>query len=164
MKGWPLGLHTSGQTPKVKGLQSAYMAALLAPRIWPLGKNLDPLRMETQIWVERWSFFSIKYSKSNKRILIIYFNGLLASPLTMNLGNDLLAWPAKCKEPMRLRWSKWLNLFLATRIICKVEQNYYFFSLFVSRVWQNFFFLVWQQKWAFLEFSDKLKQVRKMSA
>ena len=27
-RGRPLGLHTSGQTPKVKGLQSAYMAAL----------------------------------------------------------------------------------------------------------------------------------------
>ena len=27
-RGWPLGLHTSGQTPKVKGLQSAYMATL----------------------------------------------------------------------------------------------------------------------------------------
>ena len=27
-KGPPLGLHTSGQTPQVKGLQSAYMATL----------------------------------------------------------------------------------------------------------------------------------------
>ena len=27
-RGRPLGFHTSGQTPKVKGLQSAYMAAL----------------------------------------------------------------------------------------------------------------------------------------
>ena len=27
-RGRPLGLHTSGQTPKVKGFQSAYMAAL----------------------------------------------------------------------------------------------------------------------------------------
>ena len=27
-RGRPLGLHTSGQTSKVKGLQSAYMAAL----------------------------------------------------------------------------------------------------------------------------------------
>ena len=28
LRGRPLELHTSGQTPKVKGLQSAYMAAL----------------------------------------------------------------------------------------------------------------------------------------
>ena len=28
LRGRPLGLHTSGQTPKVKGLQSAYMATL----------------------------------------------------------------------------------------------------------------------------------------
>ena len=27
-RGQPLSLHTSGQTPKVKGLQSAYMATL----------------------------------------------------------------------------------------------------------------------------------------
>ena len=27
-RGRPLGLHTNGQTPKVKGLQSAYMVAL----------------------------------------------------------------------------------------------------------------------------------------
>ena len=28
LRGRPLGLHTRGQTPKVKGLYSAYMASL----------------------------------------------------------------------------------------------------------------------------------------
>ena len=80
-RGRPLGLHTSDQTPKVKGLQSAYMAALflapLAPRVWPLEKSLDASKMETQTLVKRSNFFSIKYSESNKRTLIIYFNELL---------------------------------------------------------------------------------------
>ena len=76
-RGQPLGLHTSGQTPKVKGLQSAYMAALLAPRVWPLEKSLGASKTETQTLVERSNFFSIKYSKSDKRTLIIYFNELL---------------------------------------------------------------------------------------
>ena len=54
------------------------MAALLVPRVRPLGKNLGPLRIETQTLVERPNIFSIKYSKSHKRTLIIYFNGLLS--------------------------------------------------------------------------------------
>ena len=85
-----MGLHTSGQTSKVKGLQSAYMAALLAPRVRPLRKSFDPLRMKTQTLVVRPNFFSIKYSKYDKRTFIIYINGILPSPLGRNLSNDLL--------------------------------------------------------------------------
>ena len=73
----PLGLHTSAQSPKVKGFQSAYMAillALLVPRIWPLGKSLGTPRMEIYALVKRPNFFPIKYSKSLKKTHIIYFN------------------------------------------------------------------------------------------
>ena len=55
-RGRPLDLHTSGQTPKVKGLQSAYMAVLLAPRVWPLEKSLGASKMEIQTLVERANF------------------------------------------------------------------------------------------------------------
>ena len=104
-RGQPLGLHTSGQTPKVKGLQSAYMAALLAllaPRVWPLEKSLDASKTEIQTLVERSNFFSIKYSESDKRTLIIYFNELLCSPLERSLGFGLLVRPAKCEEALTL--------------------------------------------------------------
>ena len=63
--------------------------------------------METQILVERPNFFSIKYSESNKRTLIIYFNGLLSSLLERSLEFDLLAWPAKFEEA--LKYAKWCN-------------------------------------------------------
>ena len=79
-RGRPLGLHTSGQTPKMKGLQSAYMVALFGtfvPRVWPLEKSLGASKTETQTLVERSNFFSIKYSESDKRTLKIYFNELL---------------------------------------------------------------------------------------
>ena len=58
------------------------------------------LKMETRTLVERSNFFSIKYSKSDKRTLIICFNGVLASPLERSLGNGLSPWAAtKCEEP-----------------------------------------------------------------
>ena len=88
-RGRSLGLHISDQTPKVKGLQSAYMATLLVPRIWPLKKSLGASKMETQTLIERSNVFSIKYSKSDKRTLIIYFNKLLSSPLERSLGFGL---------------------------------------------------------------------------
>ena len=44
----PLGLHTSAQSSKVKGLQSAYMVALLVPRVWTLDRSLGTWRKETQ--------------------------------------------------------------------------------------------------------------------
>ena len=94
LRGQPLGLHTNGQTPKVKGLQSVYMAILfshLAPTVQPLDKSSGPSRMETQTLVKRPNFFSIKYSESDKRTLIIYFNGLLSSPLERSLGFGLSA-------------------------------------------------------------------------
>ena len=87
-----MGFHTSGQTQKMKGLQSTYMGALfgtfgsksLAP-----GKKLEPLRMEIQTLVKKLIFFSTKYSKFDKKTLIVYFNGLLPSPLKRSLGNNL---------------------------------------------------------------------------
>ena len=104
-RGQPLGLHTSGQTPKVKGLQSAYMATLfgtLAPRIWPLKKSLDASKTEIQTLVERSNFFSIKYSEFDKRTLIIYFIELLSSPLERSLGFGLSVQPAKCGEALNV--------------------------------------------------------------
>ena len=78
-----------------------HFLALLVPRVQPLDKSLGAPRMETQILIERPKFFSIKYSKSDKRTLIIYFNGLLSSPLERSLGFDLLAWPTKSEEALR---------------------------------------------------------------
>ena len=84
--------HTSVQIPKVKGLQSAYMAA-------PFGtfgaKSLDSrqdfsmLKMKIQILIKKPNFFPIKYSKPNKRIVIIYFNGLLPLPLERSLDDKV---------------------------------------------------------------------------
>ena len=54
-----------------------HFLALLVPRVWPLEKSLDASKTETQTLVERSNFFSIKYSESDKRTLIIYFNELL---------------------------------------------------------------------------------------
>ena len=54
--------------------------------------------MEIQTLVERSNFFSIKYLEFDKKILIIYFNGFLSSPLERSLGFGLLAWLAKCEE------------------------------------------------------------------
>ena len=99
-RGRPLGLHTSGQIPKVKGLQSAYMAALLVPRVWPLEKSLGASKTKTQTLVERSNFFSIKYSESDKRTLIIHFNELLSLPLERSLGFGLLVRAAKCEEAL----------------------------------------------------------------
>ena len=102
-RGQPLGLHTSGQTIKMKGLQSIYMTvfwALFVARVLPLEKNSGLPRMETQTLVERPNFFSIKYLESDKTTLIIYFNGLLFSSLERSLKFDLSAWPPKCKEAL----------------------------------------------------------------
>ena len=45
-----MSLYTSGQNPKVKSLQSAYMISLFGT----FGaKSLGPLRMETQTLVKR---------------------------------------------------------------------------------------------------------------
>ena len=79
-RGRPLGLHTSGQTPKVKGLQSAYMAApfgIFGAKSLASREEFGASKTETQTLVERSNFFSIKYSESDKRTLIIYFNELL---------------------------------------------------------------------------------------
>ena len=56
--------------------------------------------MDNQTLVERPKFFSIKYSKSNKRTLIIYFNGLLSSYVKRSLEFDLSTWLAKCEETL----------------------------------------------------------------
>ena len=85
----------------MKGLQSAYMATLFGTigaksltsqqEFWS-SKNKNPNSSQEA------KFFSIKYSKSDKRTLIIYFNGLLSSPLERSLGFGLSAWPVKCEE------------------------------------------------------------------
>ena len=93
-KSWPLGLYVSVQSSKVTSLQSAYIAlllALLVPRVWTLGKNLGTMKIEIQTLVEGPSFFSIKYSESDKKTFIMYFNGLLSSPLEKSLSDGLLA-------------------------------------------------------------------------
>ena len=91
-KGQPLGLHTSGQTPKVKGLQSAYMVALFGTF------GAKSLTSRQEFWSSKSGnpnssreakLFSIKYSESDKRTLIIYFNELLSSPLKRSLGFGL---------------------------------------------------------------------------
>ena len=52
-----MDLHTSGQTPKVKGLQSSLHVALFgtfgAMSLRPLSKSLGPLRMRTQTLIKR---------------------------------------------------------------------------------------------------------------
>ena len=104
-RGRPLGLHTSGQTPKVKGLQSVYMAALFGTfgaKSLALKKSVGASKMETQTLVERSNFFSIKYSEFDKRTLIIYFDELLSSPLERSLGFGLSVRPAKCEEAVNL--------------------------------------------------------------
>ena len=80
-----------------------HFLALLEPRVWPLEKSLDASRTETQTLVERSNFFSIKYSESNKRTLIIYFNELLFSPLERSLEFGLLVQSAKCEEAVSPR-------------------------------------------------------------
>ena len=75
-----------------------HFLALLVPRVWPLEKSLGASKTETQTLVERSNFFSIKYSESDKRTLIIYFNELLSSPLEGSLGFGLSVRPTKCEE------------------------------------------------------------------
>ena len=65
--------------------------------------------METQTLIERPNFFSIKYSESDKKTLIIYFNGLLSSPLERSLGFGLSARPAKCEEAVSYACLEMLN-------------------------------------------------------
>ena len=49
LRSQPVGLHTSGQTPKVKGLYSTYMAILFG--IFD-AKSLSPSRTgPTRVWV-----------------------------------------------------------------------------------------------------------------
>ena len=74
----------------------------MAPRVWPLQKSLGASKTETQTLVKRSNFFSIKYSESDKRTLIIYFNELLSSPLERSLGFGLSVLPAKCEEAVTL--------------------------------------------------------------
>ena len=88
---WPLGLHTSAQSPKVKGLQNAYMISTFLVLL-ALGKNLGMLKMKTQILVKRSNLFSIKYSKSDKKALMIYFSGLCPLALQRSLNYDLSTW------------------------------------------------------------------------
>ena len=52
------------------------------------------VEMETQSLVKRLNFYSIKYSKFDKRTFIIHFNEHLPSPLKRSLGNSLLTWVA----------------------------------------------------------------------
>ena len=87
-RGRPLGLYTSGQTPKVKGLLSAYMTTLFGTfgaKSLTSRQEFGSFKNKTQTLVKRPKFFSIKYSESHKRTLIIYFNGLLSSPLERSL-------------------------------------------------------------------------------
>ena len=103
-RGRPLGLHTSGQTPKVKGLQSAYMAVLFGTfgvKSLASREEFGCVKNGNPTLVERSNFFSIKYSESDKKILIIYFNELLSSPLERSLGFGLSIRPAKCEEALR---------------------------------------------------------------
>ena len=102
-RGRPLALYTSGQTPKVKGLQSAYMSALFSTfdaksstsqQEFGCSKNGNPNSSREA------NLFSIKYSKSDKRTPIIYFIGLMSSPLERSLGFDLSAWLAKSEEAL----------------------------------------------------------------
>ena len=58
--------------------------------------------METQTLVERSNFYAIKYSESDKRTLIIYFNELLSSSLERSLEFGLSVQSAKCEEAMIL--------------------------------------------------------------
>ena len=95
LRGCPLGLHTSGQTPKVKSLQSAYMAVLFGTfgtksltsrqEFWS-SKNGNPNSSQ-----KAKLFFSIKYSDFDKKTLIIYSNELLSSPLERSSEFGLLA-------------------------------------------------------------------------
>ena len=96
-RGRPLGLHTSGQTPKVKGFQSANMATLFGTfgaKSLASGEEFGCIKNGNP------NFFSIKYSESNKRTLIIYFNELLSLPLERSLEFGLLVLPAKCEEAL----------------------------------------------------------------
>ena len=120
----------------MKGLQSAYMAVLLVPRVWPLNKSLDPPRIRIYTLVNRPNFFLIKFSKFDKKTLIIYFNGLLFSPLKRSLDNNLSAWPAKCEEPLIIMYSLmyvfgYSNM---TWYIMELERTFHFirFSIHVS--------------------------------
>ena len=79
-----------------------HFLALLAPRVWPLEKSLGASKTETQTLVERSDLFSIKYSESNKRTLVIYFNELLSSPLERSLGFGLSVQPTKCEEAVTM--------------------------------------------------------------
>ena len=79
-----------------------HFLALLVLRVWPLEESLGASKTEIQILVKRSNFFSIKYSKSDKRTLIIYFNELLSSPLERSLGFGLSVRPAKCEEAVNL--------------------------------------------------------------
>ena len=66
-----------------------HLLVLLVPKVQTLSKSLGPLRMEIQTLIERPNIFSIKYSKFDKRIEIIYFNELLPPPLKRSLEFDL---------------------------------------------------------------------------
>ena len=90
-KGRPLGLHTSGQTSKVKGFQNTYMTTVFGTfgtKSLTSRQEFGSFKNRNQTLVKRPNFFSIKYSKSDKKTLIIYFNGLLSSP-----GEEFGVWP-----------------------------------------------------------------------
>ena len=92
--GQPLALHSSGQTPKVKCLQSAYMAILFGTfgaKSLASWQEFEHTKNENPNSSREVELFSIKYSKFDKQIVIIYFNGLLPSPLERNLDNSILA-------------------------------------------------------------------------
>ena len=79
-RGRPLGLHTSGQTTKVKGLQSAYMAALFGifgAKSLASREEFGSIKNGNPNSSREVKLFSIKYLESDKRTLIIYFNELL---------------------------------------------------------------------------------------
>ena len=83
-----------------------HFLTFLAPRVWPFEKSLGASKMETQTLIKRSNIFLIKYSESDKRTLIIYFNELLYSPQERNLGFGLSIRPAKCEEAVNIIFSE----------------------------------------------------------
>ena len=87
-----MGLHTIGQIPKLKGLQGAYMVTLFGTfgaKSVASWQEFGFLENGNPNSSREAKFFSIKYSKFDRKRLIIYFNGLMSSSLKRSLGFDL---------------------------------------------------------------------------
>ena len=92
-----LKVKFSGQTSKVKGLQTTYMAALFGTfgtKSLVFWQEFGFIENRNPNSCQEAKHVSIKYSKSHKKILIIYFNGLHLSLLRRSLSNGLLVWAA----------------------------------------------------------------------